>query len=91
MTLCEFCKKELDESSLLLHIGKTEKCRKYYGQRYDDLKKEKNRKRKEKWRKNNGQTDLERQRELYNKKSGKREMERKELNEEPKKMVRDCS
>ena len=70
---CEFCKRELPASSLLLHIGKSPKCRAHYGKRYDDLKKEKNKERKKLWRKSNGKKELERQRQLYKENSCKKE------------------
>ena len=51
---CDFCGKEVSKSSLLLHIGKSEDCKVFYGKKYDELKKEKNRKRMKLWREKNG-------------------------------------
>lgn len=75
-TLCESCKKSLPKKSLILHIGKSKDCKTYYGKRYDDLKKEKNKERVKLWRKTNGKKELERQRELYKEDSSKREKKR---------------
>ena len=60
---CESCEKELNESSLVLHIGKKASSKEYYGKRFDELKK--NRERKKIWRKTNGKKELQRQREIY--------------------------
>ena len=70
---CESCKKALPKKSLILHIGKSKDCKIYYGKRYDDLKKEKNKERVKLWRKTNGKKELERQRELYKENIGKKE------------------
>ena len=76
---CDHCKKELHESLLLLHIGKNETCKAHYGQRYDALKKKKNRERMQLWRKANGKKELERQRELYKDRKRKKEFEMEQV------------
>ena len=73
--LCDHCKKKLHESLLLLHIGKSKTCKAHYGKRYEDLKKKKDRERKQLWRKANGKKELERQRKLYQDKKRKEELE----------------
>ena len=35
---CESCKKRLDKSKLLKHIGNSKACKAYYGSRYLELK-----------------------------------------------------
>ena len=57
-TSCEFCNKELPESSLLIHIGTTKNCKNYYGKRFEEMKKEKNKERIKAWRKSNGKKEL---------------------------------
>ena len=44
---CENCKKLWDPDSLLKHIGKTEKCKSFYGLRFEKMKRERNRERNE--------------------------------------------
>ena len=73
MISCEFCKKEVKQTSLLLHIGRTVNCRAYYGERFDEKKKEKNKTRKRKWRNVNGKRELQKEKELYKDDSSKRE------------------
>jgi hypothetical protein len=44
---CENCKKLWDPDSLLKHIGKTEKCKSFYGLRFEEMKMDRNRERNE--------------------------------------------
>lgn len=44
---CENCKKLWDPDSLLKHIGRNEKCKSFYGLRFEEMKKERNRERNE--------------------------------------------
>ena len=86
---CEFCKKNLYEKSLLLHISKSKNCKAYYGKRYDDLKKEKNKEKKQLWRKVNGKNELKRQRELYKENPCKSEKKRKARKEKEEKLEKE--
>lgn len=38
---CESCNKNFDQATLLKHIGKKVECKKYYGPRFMEMKKEK--------------------------------------------------
>ena len=44
---CENCKKLWDPDSLLKHIGNNEKCKSFYGPRFEEMKRESNRERNE--------------------------------------------
>ena len=82
---CECCKALWEPESLLKHIGNTEKCKSFYGPKFDDLKRSHRRQRKQFYRKENGiKKELERQREAYASNPQKREEKRKR-NEEAKK------
>ena len=42
---CEYCKKKLSDTTILRHIAKSEDCKNHYGTRFDEQKKDDNRKR----------------------------------------------
>ena len=75
--LCEYCKKSFEPNKILKHIGHVKTCKSFYGPRYDELKKEQQRKKVEKFRsKLSNEQMLEigkRKRELYAKNSEYRE------------------
>ena len=75
--LCEYCKKSFEPNKILKHIGHVKACKSFYGPRYDELKKEQQRKKVEKFRsKLSNEQKLEidkRKRELYAKNSEYRE------------------
>ena len=58
---CDYCSKELPESSILKHIGNSQACKVHYGPRFDRMKRKKDIIRIKKWRKEKGKE----QRELY--------------------------
>ena len=45
---CELCKKSFSKEGILKHIGKNEACKEFYGPRFKEMKKEKERNRKAK-------------------------------------------
>ena len=49
---CDYCEKKYTTQSLLKHIGRNEDCKTYYGSRFDELKRERDRKRKKTERSN---------------------------------------
>ena len=49
---CENCNENFDQQTLLKHIAKKVECKNYYGQRFIEMKKEKNRNRVNKHRTN---------------------------------------
>ena len=63
---CDYCSKELPESSILKHIGNSQACKVHYGPRFDRMKRKKNINKIKKWRKEKGkEKELKEQRELY--------------------------
>ena len=63
---CDYCSKELPESSILKHIGNSQACKVHYGPRFDKMKRKKNINKIKKWRKEKGkEKELKEQRELY--------------------------
>ena len=80
--LCEYCKKSFEPNKILKHIGHVKACKSFYGPRYDELKKEQQRKKVEKFRsKLSNEQKLEidkRKRELYAKNSEYREKQIRE-------------
>ena len=73
---CDYCSKDLPESSILKHIGNTQACKVHYGPRFDKMKRKKDSNRVKKWRKEKEkekEKELERQRELYAQNPGKKE------------------
>ena len=48
--LCEYCRKSFGSNTILKHIGHVKACKSFYGPRYDELKKEQQRKKVEKFR-----------------------------------------
>ena len=48
--LCEYCRKSFGPNTILKHIGHVKACKSFYGPRYDELKKEQQRKKVEKFR-----------------------------------------
>ena len=80
--LCEYCKKSFEPNKILKHIGHVKACKSFYGPRFEDLKKEQQRKKVEKFRsKLSNEQKLEidkRKRELYAKNSEYREKQVRE-------------
>ena len=74
--LCEYCKKSFAPEKILKHIGHVKACKTFYGPRFDELKKEQQRKRIEKFNSNlsdkQQQNILKRNRERYAKSSEKK-------------------
>ena len=63
---CDYCSKELPESSILKHIGNSQACKVHYGPRFDRMKRKKNINKIKKWRKEKGkEKELKEQRESY--------------------------
>ena len=75
--LCEYCKKSFAPEKILKHIGHVKACKTFYGPRFDELKKEQQRKRIEKFNSNlsdkQQQNILKRNRERYAKSSEKKQ------------------
>ena len=74
---CEKCQRIFLPNSILMHITKSEKCKKFYGPRFDEMKKEqkreRDRKKKQRRRNRNGtKEELKRQRDSYAKDPAKR-------------------
>ena len=69
MVLCENCSKTMLKTSLLRHIGKAKKCKKFYGPRFTEMKKEKKKQGKIKLRQKYGresrEKELKKMREKY--------------------------
>jgi hypothetical protein len=86
---CEFCKKEVPKSSLLLHIGKSYNCKAHYGKRFENLKKKKNKERKKLWRKSHGKEELEKQRDLYKDNPCKKEKKKRARKEKQEKLEKE--
>ena len=66
---CEACSKSFPERSILKHIGCTNSCKEFYGPKFDALKKQKNRKKVQRYRAKEGnwQKELGKQRQSYSK------------------------
>ena len=64
---CENCKRMFVETTLLRHIGKAEACKSFYGQKFEEMKKEKGRKKVQRHRFKTQMTSnqLKKQRESY--------------------------
>ena len=76
--LCEYCKKSFAPEKILKHIGHVKACKTFYGPRFDELKKEQQRKRIVKFNPTNlsdkqQQNILKRNRERYAKSSEKKQ------------------
>ena len=80
--LCEYCKKSFAPEKILKHIGHVKACKTFYGPRFDELKKEQQRKRDEKFNSNLSDQQkkniLKRNRERYAKSSEKQKHENAE-------------
>ena len=80
--LCEYCKKSFEPNKILKHIGHVKACKSFYGPRFEDLKKEQQRKKVEKFRSKLSIEQhwdaLVRKRELYAKNSEYREKQVRE-------------
>ena len=80
--LCEYCKKSFEPNKILKHIGHVKACKSFYGPRYDELKKEQQRKKVEKFRSKlsikQNRDALVRKREMYAKNSEYREKQVRE-------------
>ena len=50
VSICECCKQSFDTNTILKHIGHKKACKAFYGLRYNELKKEQNRKKVENFR-----------------------------------------
>ena len=50
ITQCENCKESFDKAKILKHIGNKKICKSYYGERYGQMKREKDAKRQRKYR-----------------------------------------
>ena len=75
---CEFCKKHWDSASLLKHIGNSKDCKSFYGSRFELLKKDHRRQRKQWSRRDIGtEKELERKREKYASNPEEKEKKRK--------------
>ena len=87
--LCEYCKKSFAPEKILKHIGHVKACKTFYGPRFDELKKEQQRKRIEKFNSNlldkQQQNILKRNRERYAKSSEKKQKNMNMLKRENKK------
>ena len=85
---CEFCKKLFSKSSILVHIGKNESCKSHYGNRFNELKRKKNKEKMQRSRKKHGtEKELKRQRELYAQDSKKKEKKRQRFQEKQSKLA----
>ena len=85
---CEFCKKKISKSSILVHIGKNESCKSHYGNRFYELKRKKNNEKMQRSRKKHGtEKELKRQRELYAQDSKKKEKKRQNFQEKQSKLA----
>ena len=63
---CECCEKNLIRSALLKHISHTIECKMFYGQRFEDMKRKKNRQKMRKYRQKVGtEEELRKKREKY--------------------------
>ena len=68
---CDSCKKTMIENTILRHIGNSKSCRKFYGTRYEEMKKKKGREKVAKHRLNKKsfgpehEDQLRKMRELY--------------------------
>ena len=73
---CEFCKKECTEKTIVMHISKRDECKLHYGSRFLEMKRQKVREKKQKWRQVHGkEKELRRKRELHAKKVEKENLE----------------
>ena len=88
---CEFCYKTFDQSTLLKHIGKKDECKKYYGHRFMEMKKERNENRVQKHRENmtrkEQKKNLKRRRDLYSK-NEEQKRKNKQIYQEKKEMLK---
>ena len=76
--LCENCDKKLLQSSLLKHISHSEECKSFYGPRFEEMKQKKTRNKKRKSRQKLGiQQELKKQKESYQIKVEKQQLDRK--------------
>ena len=91
--LCEYCKKSFEPNKILKHIGHVKACKSFYGPRFDELKKEQQRKKVEKFRSKlsikQRSNVLDRKNEMYAKNSEYREKQIRENAERRKKKVLD--
>ena len=80
--LCEYCKKSFEPNKILKHIGHVKACKSFYGPRFDELKKEQQRKKVEKFRSKlsikQRSNVLDRKNEMYAKNSEYREKQVRE-------------
>ena len=88
---CEFCNKTFDQSTILKHIGKKVECKKYYGPRFIEMMKERNRNRVEKHRNNmtrkEQKENLKRRRDLYSN-NEKQKQKNKQTYQEKKEFIK---
>ena len=75
---CESCEKKMDKSKLLKHIGNTRSCKAYYGERLEELKREKEIERKRRNRKNMSEAKKQ---EINEKRREKRKKEDEDMEE----------
>ena len=86
--LCEFCKSSFFETTILRHLSKNQACKNHYGSRFEELKKKKDRERKQQSRLKLGKKEeLERQREIYAQNSSIREKKRNNYQEKKAKLA----
>ena len=64
---CEFCKEKYMSSSILIHIGMNKSCKEHYGPKFDEMKKERKKKRMQLYRQRSlgPGRELDRQKVLY--------------------------
>ena len=73
---CEFCKKSFTKATILKHIASSHLCKMHYGPRFLEMKRQKVKEKKQKWRQVHGkEKELRRKRELYAKKVEKENLE----------------
>ena len=87
--LCESCKEFFTEKALLNHIGHSTKCKLHYGSRFTEMKKGKSKEKLQKWRKENKEEELRRQREIYANDQEKREKKRQWYDEKQYKLAKE--
>ena len=89
--LCEYCKKSFEPETILKHIGHVKACKTFYGPRFDELKKEQQRKRVEKFLSNlsdkQKRDTLKKNREIYAKSSEKQKQKREHAEKQKQKKL----
>ena len=77
---CDNCEKKMVQSSILKHRSHNEKCKSFYGVRFDEMKRKKIRQKKRKSRQKLGiQHELKKQRETYKLQNDMVQIERKKM------------